>query len=100
MAVQEMAVSVLPQVVQVRERGQVTIPAELRREMGITDGDVFSIIRLGDTLILVRKKLVVTELAEKMEKALAERGITLDDMLAELEIQRQRYNRETYGPTT
>lgn len=33
-----------PVVVQVREGGQLTIPAEMRRKMGIEEGDVFSLI--------------------------------------------------------
>ena len=40
-----------PVVVQVRERGQFTIPAEIRRQMGIEEGDVFSLLQLGDTTL-------------------------------------------------
>jgi len=97
MPVQEAAFVVSPEVVQVRERGQVTIPADLRREMGLRDGDVFAVIRLGDTLILTRKKLVVPELADRIAGILAEEGVTLEDLLADLDAQRRRYTREKYG---
>lgn len=43
-----------PVVVQVRERGQLTIPAEIRRQMGIKEGDALSLIRLGNTLVAIR----------------------------------------------
>ncbi len=33
-----------PAIVQVRERGQFTIPAEVRRQIGIQEGDTFSLL--------------------------------------------------------
>lgn len=86
-----------PVVVQVRERGQFTIPAEIRQEMGIKDGDVFSLLRLGDTLIATRKRLVVPEIAEAVAAIMQEEEVTLEDLLRGLEKQRQIYVREKYG---
>lgn len=86
-----------PVVVQVRERGQFTIPAEIRRQMGIEEGDVFSLIQLGDTLIATRKKLVTPEIARAIEALMQEEGVTLGDLLDGLEEQRKTYVREKYG---
>lgn len=86
-----------PAVVQVRERGQFTIPAEIRREMGIEEGDVFSLIQLGDTLVATRKKLVAPEVAEAVEGLMREQGVTLADLLEGLDKQREAYVREKYG---
>ena len=84
-------------VVQVRERGQFTIPAEMRREMGIQDGDLFTLIRLGETLIATRKRLVAPEIARAIEALMQEAGVTLEDLLEDLEEQREAYSREKYG---
>jgi len=86
-----------PVVVQVRERGQFTIPAEIRRQMGIEEGDVFSLIQLGDTLVATRKKLVAPEIAKGIEALMEEEGLTLGDLLEGLEKQREGYVREKYG---
>jgi len=86
-----------PVVVQVRERGQFTIPAEIRRQMGIEEGDVFSLIQLGDTLIATRKKLVTPEIARAIEALMQEEGVTLGDLLDGLQEQRKTYVREKYG---
>ncbi|HUS70658.1 MAG TPA: AbrB/MazE/SpoVT family DNA-binding domain-containing protein [Anaerolineae bacterium] len=86
-----------PVVVQVRERGQFTIPAEIRRQMGIEEGDVFSLIQLGDTLVATRKKLVAPEVAGAIEGLMREEGVTLGDLLDGLEKQREAYVREKYG---
>jgi len=86
-----------PVVIQVRERGQLTIPAEMRRQAGIREGDVFSLIWVEDTLIATRKQLVVPEIAKTIEALMQEQGVTLDDLLEDLERQREIYVRERYG---
>ncbi len=90
MAIQELPFSVSEQVVQVRDRWQMTLPADIRRKIGLRKGDVFTVIQVGDTVVLARKKLVVPELADKVALIMAEQGVTLDDLLSELETQRQR----------
>ncbi len=82
---------------QVRERGQFTIPAEIRRQMGIEEGDVFSLLQLGDTLVATRKKLVTPEIASAIQALMQEEGLTLGDLLEGLEEQRRVYAREKYG---
>lgn len=42
----------------VTRNGQITIPAELRRQVGIEEGDVIEIQAVDDHLILVPKKLI------------------------------------------
>ncbi len=86
-----------PVVVQVRERGQLTIPAGIRHKMGIEEGDVFSLIQVGDTLVATRKKLVAQEVATALEGLMREQGVTLADLLDGLEKQREAYVREKYG---
>ena len=63
-----------PELVQLRERGQLTIPAEIRREMGVREGDVFSIVRVGDSLVVTRKRLLTPEIARKVEALMQETG--------------------------
>jgi AbrB family looped-hinge helix DNA binding protein len=86
-----------PVLVRVQERGQFTIPAEIRRQMGIEEGDVFSLIQLGDTLVATRKKLVAPEVAAAIEALMEEEGVTLGDLLDGLEKQRKIYIRDGYG---
>lgn len=42
----------------VTRNGQVTIPSELRRQIGIEEGDLIELEAVGDHLILVPKKLI------------------------------------------
>jgi AbrB family looped-hinge helix DNA binding protein len=80
-----------------RKRGQLTIPAEIRRRMGVEEGDVFSLIQLGDTLVATRKKLVAPEVAAAIEGLMREQGVTPADLLEGVESQREAYVREKYG---
>ena len=89
-----------PAVIQMRERGQLTIPAGIRREMGIKDGDVFSLVWIEDTLIATRRKLVAPQVAEAIEALMQEEGVTLEDLLQNLEKQRELYVKDKYGLET
>ena len=80
-----------------QERGQLTIPADIRRQMNIKDGDAFSLIRLGNTPVATRKRLVAPEVAGTIEALMEEEGVTLKDLLDGLQEQRQIYVREKYG---
>ncbi len=97
MATQEPVFAVSEQVVQVRDRWQMTLPADIRRKIGLRRGDIFTVVQVGDTVILTRKKLVVPDLADKVAQIIAEQGVTLDELLDELDTQRRRYREEKYG---
>lgn len=86
-----------PVLVRVRQRGQFTIPVEMRRQMGIEEGDVLSLIQLGNTLVATRKKLVAPEVAKAIEGLMREEGLTLGDLLDGWEKQREAYVRDEYG---
>jgi len=49
--------------------------------MDIQDGDVFSLVWIGDTLIATRKRLVAPEVATAIEALMQEEGVTLEDLL-------------------
>jgi len=55
---------------------------------------------LRDTLIATRKRLVAPEVAGAIEALMQEEGVTLEDLLENLEQQRERYVREEHGIET
>lgn len=86
-------------VVKIRERGQLTIPYEYRKELGLGKEDVLNIIKIGDVLILVPKQLAGDIISRKMESAMRKKDLTLDNLLKNLREQRKRYSRETHAKT-
>jgi hypothetical protein len=62
--------------------------------MAIRDGDVFSFVRWGEALIVTRKALTVPMIAANIERIMEEEGVTLEDLLENLDKQREAYVRE------
>jgi bifunctional DNA-binding transcriptional regulator/antitoxin component of YhaV-PrlF toxin-antitoxin module len=84
-------------VIQVRSRGVITLPAELREKYGIENGDIFRLVDLDGVFVLTPMVPMVPELAREIEKARLEAGLSIEDLLHELREQRQRYSQEKYG---
>lgn len=84
-------------VVKLRERGQVTIPYEYRKDLGLGKEDVLNVLKIGDVLILVPRQLSGDALSRKIESTMKKKGLTLDNLLSNLREQRKRYSKETYA---
>jgi AbrB family looped-hinge helix DNA binding protein len=85
--------------VKIRERGQLTIPAEYRKGLGLEEKGLVNIVRVGETLILTRKQLAGDLLSRKMEAEMKKKGLSLQDLLDNLREQRKKYNKEVHGKT-
>jgi len=84
-------------IVKIRDRGQLTIPADLRNDLGLEENDALNMIKVGDALILTQKRLAGDALSQKMKKVMNKKGLTLDDLLKDLKRQRKRYTEESHG---
>ncbi len=76
---------------QVRERGVLTLPAELRNKYGIEVGDTFRLVDLDGIFVLTPMVLMVPELAPEVERLRVEVGVSLDEVLEGLREQRERH---------
>ncbi|TEU13543.1 MAG: hypothetical protein E3J21_18285 [Anaerolineales bacterium] len=90
-------VTTKPYIVRLRERGQITLPAQLREELGVDVGDFFTIVKVDSYVVMTPKRLMVSEVTSQLEQLLAEKGLTLDDLLRGLEDERARLFEEQYG---
>jgi AbrB family looped-hinge helix DNA binding protein len=83
--------------VKVWGRGQLTIPASIRKELHLHEDATLTIVKVGDVLVLTPRMLVGDAVAKKAARAMKKAGLRLSDLLADLDRQRDRYNRERYG---
>jgi AbrB family looped-hinge helix DNA binding protein len=83
--------------VQVRQRGTLTLPAELREKYGIEPGDTFRLVDLDGIFVLTPMVAMVPELAREIERARIEAGLSIEELLANLREQRERYYTEQYA---
>jgi bifunctional DNA-binding transcriptional regulator/antitoxin component of YhaV-PrlF toxin-antitoxin module len=83
--------------IQVRQRGTVTLPSDLREKYGIRQGDTFRLIDLDGIFVLTPMTPLVPELAREIEKMRLEAGLSTAELLLALREQREKYNA---GPDT
>lgn len=84
-------------IIQVRSRGVITLPADIREKHGIRAGDTFRLLDLDGVFVLTSMVPIVPELAREIEQARLEAGMSIDDLIHSLREQRQRYSQEKYG---
>jgi len=84
--------------IQIRGKGAVTIPVELRRKYSLDEGDIITLIDLGDGSFLLTPKVTkVDRLGDRVAHAMAIEGISLDEILTALDEERERYYQERYA---
>ncbi len=69
----------------ISEKGQIVIPASLRKEMGIEKSDQFLIFGENSTIVLKKVEKAAMqksfdELTKPLHKAIAESGLTREDL--------------------
>lgn len=82
--------------IQVRDRGVLTLPADIREKYGIQPGDTFRLVDLDGIFVLTPMVPMVPELAREIERARIEAGFSTEELLRTLRDQRERYHREHY----
>lgn len=84
--------------VQIRRKGLITLPVELRRQYGLSEGDVFTLVDMGDgSFFLTPRVSQVARLGDQVARLMDEEDVTLKDMLEALDGERERYYDEHYA---
>lgn len=84
-------------IIQIRQKGVITIPVELRRKYGLSEGDIFTLVDLGEgAFILTPGSSEVARLGDQVAKILREEGVSTEDLLRALEEEREEYYKEKY----
>jgi AbrB family looped-hinge helix DNA binding protein len=85
---------------EIKSRGQLTIPKKLRAMSHLEEGQIVSIIPVGDSVIIVPKRLELDDARREIKRMLKETGASLDDLLAGLREEREKLYQNTYGKKT
>jgi bifunctional DNA-binding transcriptional regulator/antitoxin component of YhaV-PrlF toxin-antitoxin module len=84
-------------VIQIRNKGSLTLPVELRRRYQLEEGDVLTLIDLGDgAFLLTPRSTRIDRIGERISQAMLEEGVSLDELLAALDEEREHYYQERY----
>ncbi|MBF0512370.1 MAG: AbrB/MazE/SpoVT family DNA-binding domain-containing protein [Candidatus Omnitrophica bacterium] len=77
-------------VTRMREKGQITIPANIRESLHLSRDSMLSVARIGDGILLVPRPSVFESVSEKFSKAAKTKGITLENLLKDLKRNRHK----------
>jgi bifunctional DNA-binding transcriptional regulator/antitoxin component of YhaV-PrlF toxin-antitoxin module len=84
--------------IQIRGKGTLTLPVELRRKYDLDEGDVITLIELGEGSFLITPRLTqVDRSGDRVARAMETEGISLEEILTTLDEERERYYRERYA---
>ena len=84
--------------IRIRSKGTLTLPIELRRKYQINEGDVITLIDLGEGSFLLTPGLTKVDYAgDRVAQKIADEGISLDEIYTTLDEERERYYQERYA---
>jgi AbrB family looped-hinge helix DNA binding protein len=82
------------------EKGQLTVPKQFRKDLGLGTGAPFVVLRLGDGLVLLPEQRRFEHLCEQVGSALTRVGVTPEALLASLPEARKRVYARRYGKSS
>lgn len=84
-------------VAEIKTRGQLTIPKKIRDASHLEEGQVVSIIPVGDSVIITPKRLELEEARRQIRKIMKASGLSEKELLKGLEEERAFLYKEVYG---
>ena len=81
----------------VRQRRQITLPADIYEKLGLDVGDRLELRLEGDTVIARAKKTIALNALEEIRRSFAESGMTEEELQQAGRTIRSQIIRERYG---
>lgn len=83
--------------VRIQEKGQVTIPTKIRKELNWRKGDLVTFIVTKEGLLVKPAAVILKDAFDELGAALKADGITLEDLLERSHKIREQLVEEMYG---
>ena len=83
--------------IRVGEKGRIVVPPKYRKMHKLSKGSEVLLIQLGETLMVVPSDVTLDRLCERIQEALAGRGILAGQALKNLARVRRRRFQRLYG---
>src|SRR5918998_1802976 len=68
--------------VRIQEKGQVTIPTEIRKKLGLKRGDLVAVVETPEGVFITPQQVVATKALDSIGDILKEKGLSLDELIA------------------
>ncbi len=78
-------------ILQMRKRGTITLPISLRKKYGLEEGDLLTMIDVGDGIFLSPRPSLLPKLADQFESLRKKYNVTLEELIKGVAEQRSQY---------
>jgi antitoxin PrlF len=85
--------------VRMQEKGQVTIPQEIRKKLGLKQGDLVAVMETPDGLFITPQQVLATKALDRIGDILKDQGLSLDELIASGREIRADLLQDAYGIT-
>jgi AbrB family looped-hinge helix DNA binding protein len=68
--------------VRVQDKGQVTIPTEIRKKLGLKRGDLVAVMETPDGLFITPQQVVAAKALDSIGDILKEKGLSLEEVIS------------------
>jgi AbrB family looped-hinge helix DNA binding protein len=86
-----------PPLIRVQEKGQVTLPTDVRKKLGLKKGDLVAVRQTKDGILITPQQVIAKQALAEIGKALKEKGLTLGDVIESSRAVRGDLLKERYG---
>ena len=70
--------------IELRERGQLTLPKSLRDALHLETGDALRAVKIGKAIVLTPQRLDIDALRKQMHKLMQQPGVSAEELLRDL----------------
>jgi AbrB family looped-hinge helix DNA binding protein len=81
----------------IQKKGQVTIPVEIREQLGLKEGDLVAFVEMENGILISPREAIALEALDRIGQALQEAGVTLDELIESGRDIRGELMAEKYG---
>ena len=86
--------------VKVQEKGQVTLPTNLREKLGLKKGDLVAMIETEEGVLISPQEIVATKALDRIGVILKEKGLSLNKLMESGRELRGSIAQKKYGSKT
>lgn len=83
--------------VRIQEKGQVTLPVEVRRKLGLKKGDLVAVEATEGAVVITPQEVLAMKTLDRIGELLREKGLTLEDLIESGREERAALIEEMYG---
>jgi len=83
--------------VRIQEKGQVTLPAAVRKQLGLEKGDLVAVVATPEGVLITPQEVVASKALDEIGAILREQGLSLEELIEAGRDGRDELVREQYG---